>query len=370
MTNIRSIRHPIHPLATAVAAIAIAGCQATAPSDAISVRPGAEEPKSTMVAATPIDDRVPHPQFPPRVPASHGPYPAPYLAATAETLPAALAAALRDCDAVALAALTTPSLSLRHAPGGGVDVVGNHDLGRFIADTLCLPAHEPVVLTEPPAALRPVTETLRGAYDPAMAVETVLFAAGRGADRRAEARLVLLRESDGSVRLGAVEYAPAGFDVPADENHNGHRTVRMSLNKAGQSVEIDVPAAWHSEGSGGISGRITSYLPYAYDLSHSRTNEGWGPGQTTMEFYTLEGLRSESIDGFIRSSTYYGEPPTEIQQERFTLLSGEAAVLARFTYSSALSTQLFIETDSGVVGVACEGDQAPCDAILRGARIR
>lgn len=374
MTHMNAVRCLAGPLAVALA-IAVAGCQPGTSSDPLSARPGESEQQTTPAALTTSVDGLSYPgpgtdmaMSAPSRPANHGPYPPPDTAATAETLPAVLAAALRDCDAEALAQLTASHFSHRAVPGGGVDVVSDYGLGQFFAGTLCQPSNEPVVFTEQPTSLRPVTETLRGAYNPAMAVEAVLFTRGRGADGKAEARLVLLRDTDGSVYFGAAEVAPGGFDAPDVVADDATRTVLFNHGH-GLWFEVEIPAKWHTERSGDVE-TLMSYLPYGYAFEDRRPSKGMSPGETKIEFYPPDGGGIQTIDETIASTTYYDEAPKDRDVQRIALSDGKEAVLARFTFASTAYMTLYVPTNYGQVHVPCWGDQAPCEAILRTVRIK
>jgi hypothetical protein len=372
-----------NPLAVHLAvalAIAAGGCQPSASRDPIDVRSGASEQPAMSTDGASTGDPLSYPG-PGTVAAnrsasgvaSHGPYPPPATAATAWSLPAALAAALRDCDTEALDSLKTWEFSLRNAQSGGVDVMSTDGAGPLFADTLCLPSGQMIEFVTPPASLRPVTETMRGAYNPAMAIQSVLFVRGRGADGRGEARLLLLRDTDGRVAFGAAEYAPAGFGAIGDGAIGAdveRRTVRMTLDKQGHGIEIDIPVGWSTERTGGTDS-VMSFLPYAYAFSDHRNTKGFEAGQTKIEFYAPRGPERESVDDVVGSIKDYGDvPPKHMATEDVLLATGQPAVLARYDMASGPYTSLFVKLGEGVLKIPCWGDQTPCEGILRRARIR
>lgn len=323
--------------------------------------------EATVEASPPAAPVTPSLDSAPTADAARG-YPAPDAAATTTALPAALAAALAACDEDGLEKLIGYRFTVRHVPGGGTDLLGDYGAARWLAAQTCPPSGSPPALESLPAALAPVTETLRGAVDPSNAVAAVLFQRGLGADGRGEARWTALRQADGAVALGAVEWATAGFDALAEPEAGATRTVRLTT-QVGQDIDIDVPVAWHSDGSSGKA-TVTSYLPYAYALDDEHESEGFAPGQTKIEIYGPDRGDDATLDERIAGMTWYDEPPTTTDVEHFTLASGEAAALAQFTFARSSSSVLYIVTEGGVMSAPCLGDQGSCPTLLRTVRLR
>jgi hypothetical protein len=204
-----------------------------------------------------------------------------------------------------------------------------------------------------------------------MNLEAELFLNGRGANGRGEARLLLLRDTDGSVYFGAAEYAPDGFagvaGIGADTGVVGQRTIPVGLPDD-HTLLIDVPVGWSNEG--GDPTTVTSYLPFTYALEHRDNPKGFEPGETKIEVYRPEGREPRTIDAWIRDATNDGDPQPDHQPEHVALSSGEPAVLLHFTHASGATTMLLVEMEQGVVKAPCWGDQTPCESILRTIRLR
>lgn len=356
-------RHRMAPPLLLIAALA--ACSPLTP-----VRPGAAPdaagapaldagaPSSTMAGGYPG----------PAAGATAAAYPRPDAAATARTRPAAVAAALADCDAEALADHIAYAFTLRQLPGGGTDVLGRSAAAEALVALACPSPGARPALEDLPAALAPVTETMRGAYNPAAVVSGERFARGWGADGRGEARLVLLRDTDGSVYLGAVEWAAAGFDTPADPGATATRAVQLTTQN-GQTIDVTIPMGWHSNASSGVAA-ITSYLPYAWALDDDGPVKGFLPGETKIEFYGPDRDSSDSVEQRIAAMRYFEELPTAVEPQPLGLPGDLSATLVRFTFARAAWTILYVETAEGVVFAPCLGEQAPCEAILGSVRLR
>ncbi len=372
MTRDRASHPRRLPVPLLLVAAALAGCGPLAPA-----RPGAAPGAAGTPAASAPPDGVAAPAATGGYPgpadgsAAGSPadaYPRPDGAATARDLPAAVAAALSDCDAEALADHIAHAFSLRQLPGGGADVLGRYAAAEALVALACPTPDARPALEDLPAALAPVTETMRGAYNPAAVVAGERFARGWGADRRGEARLVLLRDTDGSVVLGAAEWAAAGFDAPADPSAPATRTVQLATQN-GQALEVEIPAAWSIDTAAG-SAAVSSYLPYAWALDDDRPVKGFLPGETKIEFYGPDRDSSDSVEQRIAATRYFEEFPTAVEPQPIVLPGDVPATRVRFTFAHEAWTTLYVETAAGVVFAPCMGEQAPCAAILGSVRLR
>lgn len=377
MTRDRASHPRRLPVPLLLVAAALTSCGPLAPARPGAAPDAAGTPAASAPAASAPDDGVaataatggyPGPADGSAAGSPADAYPRPDGAATARARPAAVAAALADCDAEALADHIAYAFTLRQLPGGGADVLGRSAAAEALVALACPSPGARPALEDLPAALAPVTETMRGAYNPAAVVAGERFARGWGADGRGEARLVLLRDTDGSVVFGAAEWAAAGFDAPADPSAPATRTVELTTQN-GQTVDVTIPMGWHSNASSG-SAAITSYLPYAWALDDDRPVKGFLPGETKVEFYGPDRDSNDSIEQRIADARYFEEEPTSVEPEPLTLPGDVPATRVRFTFAHAAWTTLYVETAAGVVFAPCGGEQAPCEAILGSVRLR
>lgn len=276
-----------------------------------------------------------------------------------------LTAALERRDVEALHSRMGSHFTIRYVPDSGSDVVGAFEAAQRLTRTLRPASAAPLMFTAPPASLLPVTDTLRGAFDPADAIDAVLFSRGWGADRRGEARLVLARGGDGRVYAAAMEYAAAGFDAAPTERLDATRPITMST-QTGLLVALDMPVAWHSY-TAATEARVTSYVPWDYAVDEAPPYRR--PGQTTIEFAGPYADDRSTVAERIAATNDDGVPPTEQTAAPIDVGLGEDATLVRFTFPNDAWTTLFMPTDRGVALATCFGEQPPCDAILRTVRV-
>lgn len=279
---------------------------------------------------------------------------------------AALTDALERRDLDALYEQISEGFVIRYVPESGSDDVGAYEAAQRFGRTFRPPSAAPLAFVTPPATLPPVTDTLRGAFDPANPIVAVLFSRGWGADRRGEARLVLARGRDDRVYVAAMEYAAAGFDAPPVVRPDAKRTVEMST-KTGLRIALDIPIEWHSY-TAATDARVSSYVPW--DFARDDSPPYGRPGDTTIEFAGpyADDPRS-TVAEYIAATTDYDVPPTAHTEERLALGGAEEATLVHFTFPNDAWTTLYIPTDRGVAFGRCSGEQPPCDTILRTVRV-
>lgn len=356
-------------------AVALAGCGPLAPA-----RPGAA-PDAPAAAATrgagaPLDgDAAPAATVPAGYPgravaetgdAGRGAYPPPDSAATAAALPDAVAAALGACDPAALDDHLTYRVTLQHAPGGGSDVLSGDSAAEAIVALACAADSAQPAPAPPPSTLAPVTDTLRGLVDPTATIAGESFSRGWGPDGRGEARLVALRDAEGDVGVGAVAYAAAGFGAEATAPLT--RTVEFT-SMLGLVTVVDIPAAWHTDVTA-QSARLTSVGPFDPSLNEWAKPAPYVPGRTTVEIVPPDTGDIVPLDTRIRDTRNYEEAPSDVDDTRFTLASGESAALVTFTFEQTAWIGLYVDTGRGTLIAPCFGDPAPCAAILRSVRLR
>ena len=229
----------------------------------------------------------------------------------------------------------------------------------------------PIIFEDPPIDVPPFDDQLRLSFGDEYTVHRTLFSHGWGDDGRGEALFYIVGHLMRQTSIAGRIYAPEGFSVPAEVDPDTTRTVALiTQSKRPTPFELEIPVGWHSRAEAPVS-RVSSRSPW-WCTQNDCWIEGFEPGVTQVEVFPPDNHAGPtSIEESLSAVTMYDESPLSREDEYFEMASGHTAELSWFTFEShAPFSRLSVAVDDSVWVIPCKGEQGPCEAVLRSARVR